>query len=412
MVTQNWVGWVVPNFRPNTASQDDIGVNNEFIENLSLDPANWAEVTANTNGGELFNPSFGWTPAYVDADTDDTGVSSATRGPAALLTINQIGGVDQTNPPALTLLETMPTINSTVEHKLAGTVSTLRFDVYFLSDGTLFVRLTSPRSDFLDSNGNLNPHDFTSITTGTAPTHVAESTGHVTFGGPQDFVPCFAGSTLIATAKGERPARKIRIGDRLPTKDHGMQTVRYVAARHLTHTQLCGNPDLAPIRIAAGALGEGLPERDLVVSPQHAMLVQSEIAELLTGEAEGLVRAKMLLPLPGVERIFPEEGVDYVHLLFDRHEIIFAEGAQTESLFLGDQALETFDPEAEAELRAIFGTLDLDRQHRTTARLIPDGRTQTVIAAELRRSGRPAARAMPPFGPQMATRRAPVPHHV
>ena len=153
------------------------------------------------------------------------------------------------------------------------------------------------------------------------------------------------------------------------TQDHGFQAIRWIGSVTCPYEGA-----LVPVRIRRGALGHGLPERDLVVSPQHRMLLRSRIAERMTGEREVLVPAKKLLALPGIELATDMERVTYLHLMFDHHEIVFAEGAPTESLLPGPQALGALGPEAEAELRALFP--DLEAMGVLPARPIPEGRVQ------------------------------------
>ena len=175
-----------------------------------------------------------------------------------------------------------------------------------------------------------------------------------TGGGP---VTCFTTGTLIETDRGPCPVQRLRVGDRVRTRDHGFQTLRWLGGRQLSAAELATDAKLHPIRISAGALGPGLPTRDLVVSPQHRMLIRSAIAERMTGSTEVLIAAIHLLGHPGIERITPQGGLGYWHLMFDRHEIVFAEGAETESLHLGPMALEAMTDAAIEELRALFPDL-------------------------------------------------------
>lgn len=171
------------------------------------------------------------------------------------------------------------------------------------------------------------------------------------------FVPCFAAGTRIMTAKGQRPVEKIGVGDFVQTVDHGMQQVRWVGVRTLDAVDLGANPALLPIRIAKGALGDQLPRRDLLVSPQHRVMVRSAVARELFGQDEVLVAAKHLVGLDGVEIARDVSSVSYHHILFDRHEVIWSEGAQTESLFLGEQALASLTDEGRREILTLFPEL-------------------------------------------------------
>ena len=168
---------------------------------------------------------------------------------------------------------------------------------------------------------------------------------------------CFGTGTLIDTAAGPRAVETLVAGDLVLTRDHGMRPLAWAGGRHLDARHLDIAPNLRPIRIRAGALGPGLPATDLTVSPQHRVLVRSKIAERLCGAPEALVAARHLCALPGIEALNPPGGIGYHHLLFDRHEIVRSNGAWTESLFTGPQALASLGPAARREIRAIFPEL-------------------------------------------------------
>ena len=119
-------------------------------------------------------------------------------------------------------------------------------------------------------------------------------------------------------------------------------------------------PTQIKIRIARGALGPDVPCRDMVVSPQHRMLAEGHAVELATGEAEALVAATMLLGFPGIERV-AVSAVTYIHIMFDRHEVIRADDAWTESFQPGEQTLGDMEKAAREELLSIFPELATDR---------------------------------------------------
>ena len=161
----------------------------------------------------------------------------------------------------------------------------------------------------------------------------------ITFG-----IVCFARGTLIKTRDGERPIEALAVGDAVMTMDAGYQPIRWIGARRLSRAELAANPRLTPIRIRAGALGRNLPERDLVVSPQHRILVRSPVALRLFDSAEVLIPANKLLTLPGIDIAWDADGVEYFHFLFDDHQIVWSNGAPTESLFTGPEALKSVPP--------------------------------------------------------------------
>ena len=166
---------------------------------------------------------------------------------------------------------------------------------------------------------------------------------------------CIADGSWISTPAGPRLIEDLRIGDLVDTLDAGPQPLRWIHSATLTAADLHRTPALAPIRIAAGALGADVPTAPLRVSPQHQMLVDSVYASLLWDEAACLVKAKDLAAFNDrVTRDRAATGVTYFHLMFDAHQIIFANGAPTESFHPGAQAMATLDPDQRTELLALF----------------------------------------------------------
>ena len=155
--------------------------------------------------------------------------------------------------------------------------------------------------------------------------------------------PCFAAGTRIETEKGMTPVEQIQVGDLVRTLDNGLQKVRWRGVR--------GVPALdvrAPIRFAPGAIGNG---RELLVSPQHKILVSGWRAELFFGQEEVLVAAVHLINADTIHRA-PRRHIDYHHLMFDAHEVLLAEGIPTESFFPGDYILQ--DDDLRDEVMALF----------------------------------------------------------
>jgi Ca2+-binding RTX toxin-like protein len=210
-----------------------------------------------------------------------------------------------------------------------------------------------------DGNGNAVltfPNGETVTLIGVAPERI-DSYRELTAAG----IPCFAAGTQIETINGPKPIEELTVGDLVETADHGFQPIRWIGSRELCELELLENRNLRPIRIRAGALGAGLPERDLLVSPQHRILVQSRIAMRMFGKFEILVAAKQLVLLDGVDIVEDAKSVTYFHMLFDQHQIVYADGAMAESLYIGPEALLTVGKEAILEiLRILPGLRVLD----------------------------------------------------
>ncbi len=180
--------------------------------------------------------------------------------------------------------------------------------------------------------------------------------GRIDYTEIEQIIICFASGTRIATQKGEVCVEDLEAGDKVFTRDNGIQTLRWVGRRDLTAGELETHPEFQPILIRAGALGKGIPERDLQVSPQHRMLLTSELAEVMFGEREILVAAKFLTGLDGVDQV-QADHISYHHLMFDHHEVILADGAWSESFQPGDRSLNGIGAAQRDEILALFPEL-------------------------------------------------------
>lgn len=161
-------------------------------------------------------------------------------------------------------------------------------------------------------------------------------------------VICFVRGTRILTPEGPRPVEDLREGDLVQTLDNGVKPILWIGS-----TSVSGRGNMAPIRFAPGVLDN---DAVLRVSPQHRVWVSSRITERMFGTPEVLVAAKALLGLPGVTRE-ELETVDYFHFLLDCHELVFSEGAVTESLFTGPEALKSVSPASRREILTLFPEL-------------------------------------------------------
>jgi len=164
-------------------------------------------------------------------------------------------------------------------------------------------------------------------------------------------VPCFVVGTSIRTPDGEVSVETLRPGDLVITQDEGPQPLRWIGRR-----RVAAEGAFAPIRIAANTFGR---HRELLLSPLHRVLIRDSLAELLFGEREVLIAARDLVNDRSVRRV--EGGmVDYVHILFDRHQVVFSEGLATESFLPGPQTTQSFEAEIIAEICALFPEIDPD----------------------------------------------------
>lgn len=232
------------------------------------------------------------------------------------------------------------------------------------------------------------PLDFYSNSTNAAITPAEILT---LFGNVVD-VLCFARGTRIQTALGEKPVEDLRPGDLVKVFDGSYQPLRWIGQTHLSQHQLQREPKNYPVKIDAGALGLGLPKRAMRVSRQHRMWVTSGPVRALTGHNAVLVAACKLVDLPGISVDESVNEVTYFHLLFDRHQVIWAEGAPSESLLIGPQADKMLTP---AQRREIATRITNPAQAALPAAPILTGQTRKMLVERHLRSGRDLIEALP-----------------
>ena len=231
------------------------------------------------------------------------------------------------------------------------------FDTLDLSDWgasatNIIYDATNPENgvvEFLDTYGNI--------------------VGTLTFENIENVVPCFTPGTVIATPKGERPVEELVVGDKIVTRDNGIQEIRWVGAKALTYGELAASEHLRPILITRGSLGHDLPERDMMVSPNHRVLVANERTALYFEEHEVLVAAKHLVDNHRIRDV-QSLGTTYIHFMFDHHEVVLANGCWTESFQPGDYSLNGLGNAQRGEIYELFPELKTGegRQKYTAAR--------------------------------------------
>lgn len=180
--------------------------------------------------------------------------------------------------------------------------------------------------------------------------------GQLIFKDIETIIPCFTPGTRIATPNGERRVEALQVGDRVITRDNGIQTIRWAGRRDMSGAELIRAAHLRPILICQGALGNDLPERDMMVSPNHRVLVANDKTALYFEEREVLVAAKHLTGLAGVE-VVDVSSTTYIHIMFDQHEVVLSDGAWTESFQPGDMSLAGVGNAQRTEILEIFPAL-------------------------------------------------------
>lgn len=252
-------------------------------------------------------------PIFVTGEKKDIDVlANDTHAPGSTLTITQINGINVVAGQIITLPS-----GQKIQLNADGTIN-------IIGDGT--AETTSFSYTVKDNLGHTD-------------------TAFVTV----NSVPCFVVGSQIMTPKGEVAIESLRPGDLVMTRDDGPQPLRWIGRRAVAAVA-----EHAPISIAAGTFR---PHGALFLSPQHRVLICDGLAEMLFGETEVLVAAKDLVNGTSV-RVQSGGVVEYVHLLFDRHQVVFAEGLAAESFLPGPQMISSFDAPILAEILAIFPEMD------------------------------------------------------
>lgn len=195
------------------------------------------------------------------------------------------------------------------------------------------------------------------------------------FSGADGISPCFTPGTMIATARGEIAVERLAVGDKVITRDNGLQIIRWIGRRRINSVLCRTHRHLAPVRIRKGALGNDLPERDLMVSPNHRMLVANDKTALHFEDSEVLVAAKHLTGLAGADVVYDVETA-YLHLMFDCHEVILSDGAWSESFQPDAQTLAGIGNAQRLEILELFPELATPeglRSYRTARRSARSG---------------------------------------
>lgn len=163
-----------------------------------------------------------------------------------------------------------------------------------------------------------------------------------------EYAPCFVAGAMVETPNGPVAVEDLCVGDLVHTIDNGPQPVRWVGSRILRPSK-----SLMPIRIPKGELGASA---DLLVSPQHRIRLEAREADLMFGSREILVKAKDLARHDGVGPVEMAE-VEYFHILFDRHELVTANGVVSESFQPSMRNVSGFDRSVREEIFTLFPEL-------------------------------------------------------
>tara|TARA_R110002049_G_scaffold29972_1_gene101852 strand:+ start:21144 stop:22154 length:1011 start_codon:yes stop_codon:yes gene_type:complete len=239
----------------------------------------------------------------------------------------------------------------------------LRIDIHHY-DPTDIIDLPGAFNRYVDPN---NPDEYTFDYIG-ADGQTYSATIYAKDGGEKDFtadpspiIICFAKGTEIETSEGAQTIETLCVGNLIRTVDAGFVPLKWLGRTELSAPELRRWEDLRPVRVRLGAFGRGRPEKDVVLSPNHRVLVSGKMAELYFGEAEVLVPVKALID--GVMVLEEKEccGITYFHLLLEGHHIVETSGLLSESLFLGVQSMQVVSQHANRDLRSTLTEFELQQ---------------------------------------------------
>lgn len=161
---------------------------------------------------------------------------------------------------------------------------------------------------------------------------------------------CFAQGTLIATPNGEVPVETLKAKDLVLTASGQTVALEWIARSHFSFAEILMNRRVSPVCIPKGSLGANSPHSDLWVSPQHRIVLKGWNVELALGVPEVLVAAKHIVGDGDAPSARWKSGVDYYHLLLDHHDIVISNGLESESMLIGDEALNSLSVDARTDL--------------------------------------------------------------
>ncbi|MDX8355245.1 Hint domain-containing protein [Cognatiyoonia sp. IB215182] len=171
-----------------------------------------------------------------------------------------------------------------------------------------------------------------------------------------DFV-CFTSGSCVETPEGPRPVEGLRIGEMVLVAAGVSKPVRWIGRRHLNSRTLRQSPHLRPVLIKQSAIAPNVPSCDVRVSQQHRIALSSPICEMLFDTNDVLVPARFLVN--DVDIVIDDacQAVDFIHILFDQHELVNVGGLWSESFFLGDNATREMAGDTLSEVLELFPEL-------------------------------------------------------
>jgi hypothetical protein len=326
-------------------------------------------------GWTVNNPTGGTAPTFVGGSVSFNRLEESVYGDSIQQTFSAPIGSTQT--------VTMDLIES------HGGIAIHTFQIDILdSGGTVIASHTYdvPNNSTVNVNFTFVPTTATStiLITNTTSTNSAATDGRV----DNVSITCFAKGTMIETVSGPVAVEELTPGMLIETISGDFKPLRLALSRMISCHEL-SDEKLRPVRITAGTLGNGLPKTDLLVSRQHRMVVTSKIVQRMFGLESVLLPAIKLTDLPGIYVDHEVQSVEYFHLVFDDHEILFANGAPSESFYPGPIAIDALTDDARIELYKIFPKLESKAYRIETAVFALTGKEPKELVSRHLKNSKP-----------------------
>lgn len=252
------------------------------------------------------------------------------------------------------------------------------------------------------ANGELSESILEHTDTEPGESYQWDQDGNLTFGTitSGSSVICLSGNGQVLTRHGRTAARRLKAGDLVWTADHGYQPIRWIGKTRVSAQMMAENPKLRPVRLVKGSLAPDMPSSNMLVSRQHRVMVSSPVAKPIFGQPDVLVAAHQLCAFNGIEERALERAIVYVHILFDRHEVVDCDGALVESLLMT-----TYSSSMARRVAVTSGKVRNIAAHQPLpARPLAEGRQARTFLAKLKATGRSAGDTA--AGPGAAARAA------
>ncbi len=173
-------------------------------------------------------------------------------------------------------------------------------------------------------------------------------------GVPDPGIYCFTKGTEIRTGTGKSKIETLRVGDLVCTQEHGNQPIRWIGKRVVSAKEMQAKPEFRPVLVKKSAFGFESPSKDTRLSQQHRVCLNDWRAEILFGQPSVLCAAIDLVNDHSILVDHKAEPVEYYHILFDQHEILFGDDLPSESFHPVADGLNALGEKTRQELMALF----------------------------------------------------------